>query len=96
MTPLTKSPPKMILRKLLAPILEPKSCIQKLIHWHQKDLNLALTTGREINAALPNTATAQELFTSCASYGLQDSDHSAMVQAIEGMANHQLVPDKAP
>ena len=63
---------------------------------HQKDLNLALTTGREINAALPNTATAQELFTSCASYGLQDSDHSAMVQAIEGMANHQLVPDKAP
>ena len=63
---------------------------------HQKDLNLALTTGREINAVLPNTATAQELFTSCASYGLQDSDHSAMVQALEGMANHQLVPDKAP
>lgn len=62
------------------------------IRLHQKDLNLALTTGREINAALPHTATAQELFTSCAAYGLQDSDHSAMVHAIEGMANHQLVP----
>jgi 2-hydroxy-3-oxopropionate reductase len=62
------------------------------IRLHQKDLNLALTTGREINAALPNTATAQELFTSCVAYGLQDSDHSAMVHAIEGMANHQLVP----
>jgi len=63
---------------------------------HQKDLNLALSTGREINVALPNTATAQELLTSCASLGLQDSDHSAMVQALEGMANHQLLPDKAP
>ena len=63
---------------------------------HQKDLNLALTTGREINAALPNTATAQELFTCCAARGLQDSDHSAMVQALEGMANNQLVADETP
>jgi len=66
------------------------------IRLHQKDLNLALTTGREINAALPHTATAQELFTSCAAYGLQDSDHSAIVHAIEGMANHQLVADETP
>lgn len=62
---------------------------------HQKDLNLALTTGREIKAALPNTSTAQELFTSCASYGLQDSDHSAMVQALEVMSNHPLSSDKS-
>jgi hypothetical protein len=28
--------------------------------------------------------------------GRQDSDHFAIVQALEGMANHQLLPDKAP
>jgi 2-hydroxy-3-oxopropionate reductase len=63
---------------------------------HQKDLNLALTTGREINAPLPNTATAQELFTSCAAHGLKDSDHSAMVQALESMADHPLIPNQTP
>lgn len=57
---------------------------------HQKDLNLALTTGREINVSLPNTATAQELFNSCAANGDSDLDHSAMVTALEKMANHQL------
>ena len=63
---------------------------------HQKDLNLALATGREINAPLPNTATAQELFTSCAAHGLKDSDHSAMVQALESMADHPLIPNQTP
>ena len=66
------------------------------IRLHQKDLNLALTTGREINASLPNTATAQELFNSCSANGDSDLDHSAMVTALEKMANHQVVPKEAP
>jgi 2-hydroxy-3-oxopropionate reductase len=61
------------------------------IRLHQKDLNLALSTGREINVSLPNTATAQELFNSCAANGDSDLDHSAMVTALEKMANHQVM-----
>src|SRR5205814_8186627 len=36
------------------------------IELHQKDLNLALSTGRALGVALPNTATCQELFNACA------------------------------
>jgi 2-hydroxy-3-oxopropionate reductase len=60
------------------------------IRLHQKDLNLALSTGQEINAVLPNTAIAQELFNCCAANGDSDLDHSAMVTALEKMASHQL------
>ena len=60
------------------------------IRLHQKDLNLALSTGAEINAVLPNTATAQELFNCCAANGDSDLDHSAMVTALEKMTSHQL------
>lgn len=60
------------------------------IELHQKDLNLALTTARQIGMSLPNTATAQELFNACAAHGGAGRDHSAMVQAIEKMANFEL------
>jgi len=40
--------------------------------------------------ALPNTATCQELFNACAANGLAKSDHSAMVCALELLANHQI------
>ncbi|MEO6066312.1 MAG: NAD-binding protein [Lysobacterales bacterium] len=36
------------------------------IELHQKDLNLALTSARQVGISLPNTATAQELFNACA------------------------------
>jgi len=57
---------------------------------HQKDLNLALDGARTLGIALPNTATAQELFNTCASHGGRDWDHSAMVRALELMANHAV------
>ena len=57
---------------------------------HQKDLNLALTTARQLGLSLPNTATAQELFNACVSHGGKDWDHSAMVRALELMANHAV------
>jgi 2-hydroxy-3-oxopropionate reductase len=60
------------------------------IRLHQKDLNLALTSGREIGAALPNTAIAQEMFNTCRAAGGEDWDHSAIVRAIEIMSNHEI------
>lgn len=57
---------------------------------HQKDLNLALTSARQLGVSLPNTATAQELFNACASHGGAAWDHSGMVKALELMANHQI------
>lgn len=60
------------------------------IELHQKDLNLALTTGRQLGVALPNTATAQELFNTCSAHGGAGWDHSAMVRALEQMANFEI------
>jgi 2-hydroxy-3-oxopropionate reductase len=57
---------------------------------HQKDLNLALSTARTLGLSLPNTATAQELFNACSAHGGQGWDHSAMVRALEKMANFEI------
>lgn len=57
---------------------------------HQKDLNLALAGARELGVSLPNTATCQELFNSCAAHGGAGWDHSAMVRALEMMADHEI------
>jgi 2-hydroxy-3-oxopropionate reductase len=57
---------------------------------HQKDLNLALESARKMGLSLPNTATAQELFNAMAAHGGSDLDHSAMVQALERLANHTV------
>ena len=60
------------------------------IELHQKDLNLALANARAMGVSLPNTATAQELFNACRAHGGAKWDHSAMVRALEGMANHEV------
>ena len=60
------------------------------IELHQKDLNLALSSARQLKVSLPNTATAQELFNSCAAHGGSAWDHSAMVRALELMANFEI------
>jgi 2-hydroxy-3-oxopropionate reductase len=57
---------------------------------HQKDLNLALATARQLGVALPNTATAQELFNACAANGFAALDHSALVRALEKLANFEI------
>ena len=53
------------------------------IELHQKDLNLALSAGKALGVALPNTATCQELFNSCAAHGGSAWDHSGMLRALE-------------
>jgi len=60
------------------------------IELHQKDLSLALSGARAMGMSLPNTATAQELFNSCVASGGAKWDHSAMVRALEKMANHDV------
>jgi 2-hydroxy-3-oxopropionate reductase len=60
------------------------------IRLHQKDLNLALSAARELGLSLPNTAVAQQMFSSCAAHGGADLDHSALVLAIEGLADHAI------
>ena len=60
------------------------------IELHQKDLSLALNSARQLGVSLPNTATAQELFNACAAHGGRAWDHSAMVRALETMANFEI------
>ena len=60
------------------------------IELHQKDLNLALSSARALGVSLPNTATAQELFNSCSAHGGKAWDHSAMVKALEKLANFEI------
>jgi len=57
---------------------------------HQKDLSLALAGARALGVALPQTAGVAQLMQACAANGMQDLDHSALVRALELMANHQV------
>ena len=57
---------------------------------HQKDLNLALQGARSLGMALPQTAIAAQLMQTCAALGLSQSDHSALVQALETLAQHPV------
>ena len=60
------------------------------IRLHQKDLNLALSAAKDLQLSLPNTANAQQMFSSCVAHGGGELDHSAMILAIEGMAKHAI------
>src|SRR3546814_8919920 len=46
------------------------------INLHQKDLNLALTTARQIGVSLPNTANAKELFNA------RSEEHTSELQSL--------------
>ena len=60
------------------------------IKLHQKDLNLALSSAKALSLSLPNTAIAQQMFSSCIAHGGAEQDHSALVLAIEGLAAHSI------
>jgi 2-hydroxy-3-oxopropionate reductase len=60
------------------------------VRLHQKDLNLALESARKMGLSLPHTAMAQELFNSIAAAGGSELDHSALVMALEKLANHTV------
>ena len=60
------------------------------ISLHQKDLNLALSSAQKMALALPATALAQQLFTSCVAQGGGAWDHSAMVRALEQLSDFAI------
>jgi 2-hydroxy-3-oxopropionate reductase len=60
------------------------------IRLHQKDLALALQGARELGVALPGTANAAQLMQACAAMGHQELDHSALVTALELMAQQTV------
>lgn len=60
------------------------------INLHQKDLNLALAGARELGINLPNTANAQQVFSTCAAIGGSNWDHSALIKGLEHMANFNI------
>ena len=55
----------------------------------------ALSSARALGVSLPNTATAQELFNSLAARGGSGWDHSAMIKALENLANFEIEPPKS-
>jgi 2-hydroxy-3-oxopropionate reductase len=57
---------------------------------HQKDLNLALQGAKALGVSLPGTANAAQLMQACAANGMDQSDHSALVRALELMAAHEI------
>jgi 2-hydroxy-3-oxopropionate reductase len=60
---------------------------------HQKDLNLALQGAKAIGVALPQTAGAAQLMQAAAAQGWDQLDHSALVKALEVMANSKVAVD---
>ncbi|MGF1731308.1 2-hydroxy-3-oxopropionate reductase [Photobacterium kasasachensis] len=57
---------------------------------HQKDLNLAITGAEALGVSLPSTVMAQKLFDECVKLGGEGWDHSAMIRAIEKLADHDI------
>jgi len=57
---------------------------------HRKDLALALGAGRALSLALPNTAATAQLMAACDANGHGQKDHSALVLALEMLANHDV------
>ena len=57
---------------------------------HQKDLNLALDGAKALGLSLPNTAVTHQMFSACIANGGAAWDHSALVKALEIMANHRI------
>lgn len=60
------------------------------ISLHQKDLNNALQTARELSVPLPFTALAQQVIGSLMNEGKGDADHSAIANFIEDMAGTKI------
>ncbi|MCU0884265.1 MAG: 2-hydroxy-3-oxopropionate reductase [Beijerinckiaceae bacterium] len=60
------------------------------IELHQKDLNLALEGAKALGVNLPNTASTQQLFSTCVALGGAGWDHSGLVKALEAMAQHPV------
>lgn len=62
------------------------------VRLHQKDLNIALSTGKALGVPLPATAVVQEAFTALRGLDRSDWDHSSLVTLIEELARVEVKP----
>ena len=62
------------------------------VRLHQKDLNIALSTGRTLGVPLPATAVVQEALTALVGLGRGDLDHSSLVTLVEDLAKVEVPP----
>lgn len=62
------------------------------VRLHQKDLNIALSSGKTLGVPLPATAIVQEAFTALRALDRSDWDHSALVTLIEDLAKVEVKP----
>ena len=53
--------------------------------FHYKDLNIIMSTAKDLHVALPATAVAHELFSALMALGRGDLDHSAVITIIEDL-----------
>lgn len=60
------------------------------VRLHQKDLNIALSTGKALGVPLPATAVVQEAFTALRGLGRSDYDHSSLVTLLEDLAKTEV------
>jgi len=60
------------------------------IRLHQKDLNNALTAGKDLGVSLPFTGLIQQVLGALVTDGKGDQDHSGVVQFIESMAKVEV------
>ena len=56
-------------------------------------MSLALQGARTLGVSLPQTAGAAQLMQAVAAHGGGELDHSALVKALELMADHPVMPD---
>ncbi|RWA56302.1 2-hydroxy-3-oxopropionate reductase [Cupriavidus sp. UYMSc13B] len=63
---------------------------------HQKDLDLALSTARQLGVGLPSTASCQQLFNVCSGLGGAGWDHSGLVRAIEHLSSFAIGDEPPP
>jgi 3-hydroxyisobutyrate dehydrogenase-like beta-hydroxyacid dehydrogenase len=52
----------------------------------QKDMNLALELGRQLNVPLPTTATTNEYLTAARAMGLEDRDFAIVFEVLARMS----------
>ena len=57
---------------------------------HAKDLGLALESAEMLGVALPGTAACQQLFNAAIAHGGAERDHSALVQILETLSDHEI------
>ena len=60
------------------------------VRLHQKDLRNVLQTGQELNVPLPVTALLQQMLGALVNEGEQESDHSALLKFVEGLAGIEV------